>query len=71
MIDVYLLINGQRYHFFVKQQIMSIRVQTLILHVKITKSLIFLHKIKIKFENHVDMNSLFYTIFCLKKPIKS
>lgn len=36
------------------------------MHVKITKTFI-LHKIKIKFENHIDMNSLFYTNLLFKK----
>lgn len=37
------------------------------MHVKITKTFIFLHKIEIKFENHIDMNSLFYTNLLFKK----
>lgn len=42
------------------------------MHVKITKTFIFLHKIEIKFENHIDMNSLFYTnLLFKKKPIKT
>lgn len=53
--------------FFVKQQKLFIPVQKLIMHVKITKTFIFLHKIEIKFENHIDMNSLFYTNLLFKK----
>lgn len=31
---------------------------------------IFLNKIEIKFENHDDMTSSIYSIFCLNKPSK-
>lgn len=31
---------------------------------------IFLHKFEIKFENHDDITSSIYTIFCLNKPSK-